>query len=151
MIRRLSERQLPMPPSTDTGVLAFCRGLVGWARQFSFDVIGQLNSQVQGVGSSISVTGSNQTLKPTDPIHSVGGTGSIQYIQPPTEQLGVEADLTTQRSISSFTGPLFFLPTGLWTLVDTGTGTGRIAKASSAVVGQLMILVFDGDKWTPSY
>jgi len=151
MIRRLSERAPPAAPQTERGVLGFCREMERWARQLSVDVIGQLNSQVQGVGEEISSAGTNVTIKPTHAIHVVSGTGSILRILPPAEQYGVEADQTTARSVSSFTGPLFLLPTGAWTLVSGASGVGGVTKNSTAVVGQLMIVVFDGDTWAPSY
>lgn len=117
-----------------------------------YDILDQLNTQVQGVGESLGIgSETNATLKPTNAIHRVGGTGSIQYIQPPRTQAGVESDGVTARFVSSFTGPLFLLPLGAWTTVDTGTGAGSIRKASTAVVGQLMTLVFDGEEWWPSY
>jgi len=151
MIRRIIEPQLPPAPGTDKAVIPSFRELIRWLRRFSADVIGQLNSQVQGVGDVLDSGGTNVTLKPTHAIHHVGDTGSIQYIQPPTEQYGVESDETTVRNVSSFTGPLFLIPDGAWTLVDTGTGVGRILKNSTAVEGQVMVLVFDGEAWAPSY
>lgn len=148
MIRRLTRRFLPLPTGSweeDSPKLMDALGA-----QFS-DVLDQLNSQVQGVGDDLSVSAFNMTLKPTHAIHRVGGVLSVQYIQPPRVQAGVEADFVTPRFVSSFTGPLFLLPTEAWTTVDTGTGAGRIAANTTAVVGKVMILVYDGSDWYPSY
>lgn len=89
----------------------------------------QLNSQVQGVGHTI--LPSATTLTPTYPIHKVSGTATVQSIQAPP----------------GFTGPLFLIPMGSW-----GWGTaGNIGLSGTAIVGRLLILVYDGQVWYPSY
>lgn len=88
----------------------------------------QLNSQVQGVGSPLT---SESTLRPTHPIHKVSAGSPVQFIAPPV----------------GFTGPLFLIPTGAWGWV---TG-GNIGLSGTAVAGKLLILVYDGQAWYPSY
>src|SRR5262245_46215221 len=88
----------------------------------------QLNSQVQGVGSSLV---SASTLKPTHAIHKVSGTSLIQSILAPP----------------GFTGPLFLIPLAGWAW---GT-SGNIALSGTAITGRLLTLVYDGTRWYPSY
>jgi hypothetical protein len=89
----------------------------------------QLNSQVQGVGT---ILASADTLMPTHPIHKVSGSHS------PVRSIHVPP---------GFTGPLFLTPTGSWAW-DT---SGNIALSGTAVVGKLLIMVYDGTAWYPSY
>lgn len=113
------------------------------------DLTEQSNTQVQGVGDPIDATGSNITITPGSAIHVVSGAGSIETIEPPMLQVGVQADFITPRNISAFTGTVILIPDvgSTWTLVDTG----NIRKASSCVVGQAMHVTFDGELWAPSY
>jgi hypothetical protein len=113
------------------------------------DLTEQVNTQVQGVGPEIDATGANITIKPSAAIQVVSGTGSIKNLEVPLLQVGVEADFTTQRTVSAFTGTVVLIPkaASTWTLV---TG-GNIRKASTCVVGQAMYLTFDGELWAPSY
>lgn len=78
---------------------------------------------------------SASTITPTTQRVFVSGTAAIATITPPT---WVGAG-----------GRIEIIPTGVFT---TTTG-GNIAKASTAVVGQVMIFVFDPvtTKWYPSY
>ncbi len=113
------------------------------------DIVEQVNTQSQGVGTPIDATGANITITPGSAIHVVSGAGSIQTISPPLIQVGVEADFVTPRSVSAFTGTIVLIPdtASTWTLV---TG-GNIRKASTCVVGQAMHVTFDGELWAPSY
>jgi hypothetical protein len=97
-------------------------------RQHDHDIIGQLNSQVQSVGAALKSAG---TLTLTNPIHHVSGVQAIKTIEPP----------------EGFTGPVWLVPDGLWTTIVGG----NIGLASTAVVGRVLMLVFDGKTWWPSY
>lgn len=113
------------------------------------DIVEQVNTQSQGVGIPIDATGSNITITPGSAIHVVSGAGSIETIEPPMLQIGVESDFVTPRQISAFTGTIVLIPDvgATWTLV----ATGNIRKASTCVVGQAMHVTFDGELWAPSY
>jgi hypothetical protein len=96
--------------------------------QILSQIINQLNTQVQSVGP---ILPSAATIIPTNPVHHVSGVAAIDTI-----------------SIDpAFSGPIFLIPDGAWTL----TTGGNIGKATSAVVGQVMTLVFDYEFWWPSY
>lgn len=113
------------------------------------DLVEQVNTQVQGVGPELEAVGSNITIKPSAAIHVVSGDGTIQNIEVPLIQVGVEADFVTPRTVSAFTGTVVLIPdpTATWELV---TG-GNIRKASTCVAGQAMHLTYDGELWAPSY
>lgn len=155
MNRKLHNEEPPEIPLSLRG--ADVASVIGWMRErfypylrrAMFDIVEQLNSQVQGVAATVTITGANQTLKLTDPGVPIGGTGSIQFIDPPMIQKGVAADFTTTRVQAGFTGPIFLMPIlgSTWTLV---TG-GNIMLASSAVPFKLMVLYYDGASWFPSY
>lgn len=100
------------------------RQLAQWAQ----DVSNTVNDQQ--IGQAIA---SASTISPSYPIHHVTGTATIQTINMP----------------AGMTGPLHLIPDGVWAL---GT-SGNIAKASTAVVGQVMHLHYDPttSKWYPSY
>lgn len=124
--------QTQLPP-VDT--LEVPRVLNVWARnlsrtlqEFIFQVTMQINSQVQGVGSPLT---SASELRPTHAIHKVSGTSAISTIHAP----------------SGFTGPLFLIPLDAWTFA---TG-GNIALSGTATAGRLLIMVYDGTVWFPSY
>lgn len=154
MNRKLHNEEPPEVPLSLRN--ADVASLIGWMRErfypylkrATFQIIEQLNSQVQGVATSVTITGANQTLKLTDPGVPVGGSGSIQTIDPPMIQKGVAADQITARSQAGFTGPIFLMPIlgSTWTLV---TG-GNIMAARTAVPFQLMTLYYDGAFWWPS-
>lgn len=96
--------------------------------QLMSQIVQQVNTQVQGVGP---VLPSAPLLIPTAAIHHVSGVAAIDTINAP----------------SAFSGPLFLIPDGAWTLVLGG----NIGKATTAVVGQVMMVVFDYTLWYPSY
>lgn len=88
----------------------------------------QVNFQVQGVGLTLP---SSSMLKPTNPIHKVSGTATIDSINAPP----------------GFTGPLFLIPTAGW-----GWSTsGNIGLSGTAITGRLLIMVYNGEIWSPSY
>jgi len=95
---------------------------------FFNELTANVNGEVQGVGA---VLASAAELKPTHAIHHVSGTTAISKITVP---LG-------------FTGPLWLIPDGAWTL----TTGGNIALASTATPSRLMTVCFDGLLWYPSY
>lgn len=72
------------------------------------------------------------TLNVTAKHHHVSGTAAIANIVAP-------AAFTT--------GSIHLIPDGIFTTVTTG----NIGLASTAVVGKMMTLVYDGAKWWPSY
>lgn len=107
-----------------------------WARNlnrvltdFIYQVTHQVNTQVQGVGLPLN---SASTLMPTHAIHKVSA---------------VDSPVTSIHAPPGFTGPLFLIPTGAWTFA---TG-GNIALSGMAVAGKLLVLVYDGQVWYPSY
>lgn len=82
------------------------------------------------VGPSIA---SANTIAPTHQIHPVTGTAGIQFITPPP----------------GFTsGCIHLLPVSAWNLIATG---GNISRSTSAIVGQMMTLCWNGVTWYPSY
>lgn len=113
------------------------------------DLTEQVNTQSQGVGAPIVTTGTNITIKPSAAIHVVSGDGTIQTIEPPLLQVGVQADEVTERQVSGFTGTIRLIPdtASTWELV---TG-GNIRKATTSIVGQTLHLTYDGELWAPSY
>jgi len=76
---------------------------------------------------------SANTIAPTHQIHPVTGTSGIQFITPPP----------------GFTsGCIHLLPVSAWNLIATG---GNISRSTSAIVGQMMTLCWNGVTWYPSY
>lgn len=75
---------------------------------------------------------SGSAITPTGTVFHVTGTAAVATINLP---------------LSLFTGTIHIIPDGAFTLVTSG----NIGKASTAVVNQMMTLVFDGTKWYPSY
>lgn len=91
------------------------------------NLISQHNSDVT-VGPVIPAA---TTIKVTAAYHHVSGTAAIKNITAPP----------------GFKGAIHLIPDGLFTTV---TG-GNIGLATTAVVGKIITLVFDGSKWWPSY
>ena len=83
-----------------------------------------------------SVVASANAITPPGPVFHISGTAAIATINTPAPLLGN-------------TGAIYVIPDGAFTLI-TGSNIGL---ASTAVVGRVMILVFDGaaGKWYPSY
>lgn len=154
-IKRQQVPQWPIWPTTyriDDWRAAFQKNFDTWrgnlARYLTEQVgelVEQVNTQVQGRGADIV---SDARVRVTHPIHRVSGSATITSIVPPNAQLGVEADQVTPRFTTAFTGTVVLIPTAgsTWGL---GTG-GNIAKAATAVVGQAMLVVFDGELWAPA-
>lgn len=123
MNRVLSRPILPSPDPTSE-----------WTRRFLYvfqrfvdDVLGQVNSQVQGIGAVIA---SSSRITVTHPIHHVSGVGTIYTIDVPP----------------GFTGPIWLIPDGAWSL---GLG-GNIGTAVGPVTAGIAIsLVYDGTQWVP--
>lgn len=90
-----------------------------------------INSGTQGVGD---VLVADTTLILTHPIHHVSGSAVIQNIIP---QPG-------------FSGPVWLIADGVWSLTVVAPPDGNIASAKTAVVGTAMMLVFDMELWYPS-
>lgn len=95
-------------------------------RRYLVDVVNVLNSATQGVGAPLA---SATVLKPTNAIHHVTGTATIQTITVPV----------------GFTGPLFLLSDNGFSL----TTGGNIATAATVGIGTEAMLVFDAVNWYP--
>jgi len=141
MIRPVAQSQAPSFPTLAAGkkyedIRENLMKLVRYSQQLTgpylngllSQILNQINTQVQGVGA---VLVSGATLIPTNAIHHVSGTATITHINAPAQ----------------FSGPIFLIPDGAWALA---TG-GNIGKASTAVVGRLMTVVYDYTTWYPSY
>ncbi len=83
----------------------------------------------ESVGSSLASAG---TISPTKSVHHVTGTTTISTINLP---------------YTGFKGSLKLIPDAIWA---TNTA-GNIGLASTAVVGRVMEMTYDGTKWYPSY
>lgn len=135
---------LPMSAEFRRWLKSLTQYLLDANRQLSADlgnVHDQINSAVQGVGDDLA-SGPTLTPAPSSPIHVVTGTAAIATIPVP---LG-------------FSGPLWVIPAGTWTLVaqvtnPDGSKTGNIALAATAVVGRVMHVVYNPRTglWYPSY
>lgn len=93
-------------------------------RDFESQVKNILNLNVTTLASAV-------TIVPQSSIVHVTGTAQIKTISVPKGVLG----------------QLWLIPAAAFT---TATG-GNIAKASTAVANQLLIMVYDGSQWFPSY
>lgn len=153
MTRRLPAFKLPQwSPTLNFGTIEqWRRELTRLLQDALTRVIDQVNSQVQGLGEELTVSGVNATVTASAAIHHVGGTGSLQYIYLPVDQVGT-SNTNAARRVSSFTGPIFVIPTATWTVVNTGVGSWRISGPNTtAVIGKLMVFTFDGSAWFHSY
>lgn len=88
------------------------------------------------VGPVLASTNTTTGMSPTFAIHHVSGTSAIQQINPP---------------YPGFQGKITFIPDAAFTGVTTGTGSGPIGLAFTAVIGKALDLEFDGVSWFPSY
>jgi hypothetical protein len=140
-IRRPSSPQLTQPSqqqksfqdlrSEVVSISKDIRSVLQYTDQLFTEIIALINSSTQGVGEDIA---SAATISPVWPIHRVTGTAAIDTINPP----------------AGFSGPLWLIPTDLWTTV---TG-GNIALGTTAVVNRVLILVYENinsELWYPSY
>ena len=81
--------------------------------------------------SAVSITLTNQ-------FHHVSGTAAIKTIVIPSDSV----------TGGGFTGgAIYLIPDAAWTTI---TG-GNIGLGSTAVVGKVLIMVYDGSKFWPSY
>jgi hypothetical protein len=119
MNRPLSVPLLP-PPGQDR----FRTDLLRAITTFFFDVVTQLNSQVQGLGGDIA---SSDTIYVTSAIHHVNGSAAITRIEAPT----------------GFTGPVWLIADGEWTLQPGG----NIASTAAPKQNSVLQVVYDGIRW----
>lgn len=112
--------------------------LPGTANVWALGSVAQYFSRIHAalhmtvLGGNLSSTGSNVTIAPTTSLHHVTGVGSIQTITIP---------------FTGFVGSITLIPDGAFTTV---TG-GNIARATTAVLSQALIMTYDGTSWYPSY
>ncbi len=92
-----------------------------------------VNTGTQGVGAVIA---SAPTIAVQSSMHHVTGTAAIATIHLPQSMVPPPAGTT---SGTDFSGPVWLIADGLWTLV---TG-GNIAFAATPAVGQAVCIVFD--------
>jgi hypothetical protein len=76
------------------------------------------------------------TIIPTTLVTFISGTTSI-------------VNITVPEALIKTGGEIRLIPTGLWAT----TSAGNIALATTAIVGKLLVLVYDAgtSKWYPSY
>lgn len=116
----------PIWPSPDP-TLPWTRQLLLVLQRVVDDLLGQVNTAVQGVGD---VLAASSRLTITHPIHHVSGTGTIYTIDAP----------------AGFTGPLWLIPDGSWAI---GLG-GNVSVAVGAVTtDKALCLIYDGTVWSP--
>lgn len=150
--------QVPLPPknATDTQALSewFRSVLQPWQKrlqqslkEWSRPVVDLGNLSVQGVGATLA---SAATITPTHSIHHVSGTTTIEKIDLPYME-GVDSVGGAARLVPIHTGPIFLIPDGLWDTGVVAPPDGNIAIATTAVVNQVLVMVFDGELWYPSY
>ena len=101
------------------------------------------NWPLNGLGTPTSPLNSNQLGTVIASASSITPTSSVFHIS------GTTQINTITMSYSSFVGPIYIIPDGVFT---TGT-SGNIALASTAVVNKVLIMVYDNNtsKWYPSY
>jgi hypothetical protein len=121
-------RPLASPLLPLAGKDAFQNDLLRVLAPFFFEVVNQLNSQVQGVGADL---GSGESMYLTAPLHRVTGTATIRQLEAP----------------AGFTGPVWLLAQGAWSLSADG---GNIARSVTATPGQAVVVVYDGSRWYPA-
>jgi hypothetical protein len=143
----LQTLQPPNPPTTaltSPTVNSFSRvtgqltQLSSWAQSFANwtvlrlgDIRTQVNTQVQGIGPPLP---SAATITPTSAIHHVTGAAAIANITVPP----------------GFSGNIWLIPDGTWTMVTGGT----IAIGVTAVVNRVLEMTYDNIYamlWFPSY
>lgn len=87
------------------------------------------------LGAVLDSTGANSTIAPTNSVHHVSNTGSVQTITVPAACPKI--------------CQVILIPDAAFTTVNTG----NIALASTGVVSKALIMTWDGgaSKWYPSY
>ena len=127
----------PLPPPPEFAI-SHKRTADDWIRDFQknffpwFDALQMLVTNDVQCSPKATTIASAATLKISAPIHHVSGVSAISNIT------GMP---------KNFTGPVWLIPDGAWTLV---TG-GNIARAANASVNRVMLVVFDGVNWYPGY
>lgn len=133
---------LPRPPSAPDAVSLsgplrqWCNSLIGWCKDLA-RALEQDGTKVHYEVNALHTFGdelpAQGTMQLTHRNHVVSGTDAIR----------------TLSLAKDFSGSVTLIPTGAWTLV---TG-GNITKASTAVVGQAMRVVYNPgtQMWSPSY
>lgn len=121
MNRQLSKINLPLDAKA-----GFEASLIDKLRKQDSDIIDQINSQVQGVGTPLS---SAPTLSPTNAIHHVTGTAAVSNIALPPNFTG-DVTLIADDGFSTVTG-------------------GNIAAAVSAPAGRAIRFTSDGSMLYP--
>lgn len=121
MNRPLASPLLPL-----AGKDAFNNDLLRALNPFHIEIVAQLNSQVQGLGS---VLPSGDSIYVTSPIHHVSGTNVINTIEAP----------------GGFTGPVWLIADDAWSLGVVG----NIAAAKSPTPNSVVMVVYDGSRWFP--
>lgn len=113
-----------------TQLSAWAQSFANWTLLRLQEVRTQINTQVQGVGVPLA---SAATITPVAAIHHVTGAAAIANITVPP----------------GFSGNIWLIPDGAWTLV---TG-GNIAINAQAVVSKVMNVCWDPNAalWYPSY
>ena len=99
------------------------------------DVNTRLREYLAGPGTVSALTVTTNTIAPTSLIHQLGA-GLIKTITVPATW--------------GATGFLLLLPTAAFTYDATGNILVP-AGGGTAVVNKVMVVVWDGTKWTPSY
>lgn len=122
MNRPIAPPILPLP-SKD----AFQNDLLRALNAFHFELTAQLNTQVQGPGAPVA---SGDAIYVSSPIHHVTGTAEINRIEAPV----------------GFTGPVWLIADGGWTL---GT-SGNIGSPATPKANTVLMVVYDGYKWFPA-
>lgn len=124
-------RTLPVPQLPNPGTPHWGSQLVKALTDWFQPAVAQIN---ETVGPAIA---SATTITITNAIHHVTGTTEIDKINVP----------------QGFSGSVKLIPDGAFTTAVVAAPNGNIAKASTAVVGQVMILTYDPatSKFYPSY
>lgn len=107
------------------------KNIFGYTGYFSSLVVDWVPGKV---GSNVA---SASTITPSGQIFHVTGTAAIDNISVPQS--------------GNFTGSITIIPDGAFTTTTAGSGNSKIAKATTAVVGQALTMTTDGSMWYPSY
>lgn len=125
----------PTTASADVGLERVAAGIFGitdCSGPTSSTTLRGLQAAFFDNGAS-SILASASTIAPTNALHHISGTVAIATITVP--------------ATCSPTCTLYLVPDAIFT---TTTG-GNISLASTAVVNKVLVMVWDGVKWSPSY
>lgn len=111
-------------------LLTWAQAFANWTVLRLQEIRTQVNSQVQSEGA---ILASAATITPTNPLHHVSGTAAITTITVPP----------------GFSGNIWLIPDGLWTM----TTGGNIAIGVTAVVDKVLEMTYliSTQLWYPSY